>query len=111
MQLDSVSDRVLRIVDELTWVAHDLDAFGHDLGIRTECVTWDRSRREQLRCDLDATLFQVYGVSRDDAAYILDTFHIIRRDDVAAFGEYRTKRLILEAYDRLVEQHDAAAFA
>ncbi len=41
----------------------------------------------------------LYGISRDDFAYILDTFPIVARKDIAEFGEYRTKRLCLEAYD------------
>lgn len=54
-----------------------------------------------LRAELDALMFHVYGISRDDADYILETFPIVKRKDVAAHGEYRTKHLILEAYDRL----------
>ena len=38
-------------------------------------------------------------MSRDDFAYILDTFPIVRRNDEARHGEYRTKHLCMEAYD------------
>ena len=64
-----------------------------------------------VRSELDAAMFRVYGIDRDDVDYILDTFPIVRRKDEAKFGEYRTKRLILEAYDRLaaVERETAAA--
>lgn len=50
---------------------------------------------------LNAALLQAYGLSREDADYILDTFPIVKRKDEAEFGEYRTKRLILEAFDHL----------
>jgi hypothetical protein len=53
------------------------------------------------RAKLDATVFHLYGIDRDDVDYILETFPIVRRKDEAKFGEYRTKRLILEAYDAL----------
>jgi hypothetical protein len=53
------------------------------------------------RAEIDAIMFRVYGIDRGDVDYILDTFPIVRRKDEAKFGEYRTKRLILEAYDRL----------
>ena len=33
----------------------------------------------------------------------MDTFPIVRRGDEKLFGEYRTKRLILENYDRMAE--------
>ena len=34
-------------------------------------------------------------------AYILDTFPIVKRKDEKEHGEYRTKRVILEIYDRM----------
>lgn len=41
---------------------------------------------------------------RDAAAYIMDTFPIVRRKDEEAFdGDYRTKRVILEIYDAMQE--------
>jgi hypothetical protein len=45
----------------------------------------------------------MYGLSREDAAYILDTFPIVRRKDEAVHREYRTKRVILEIYDAMAE--------
>jgi hypothetical protein len=64
---------------------------------------WDEARRFQLRCQLDAAFFHLYGLSRDDSAYILDTFPIVRRKDEAAHGTYRTKDTILAIYDELAE--------
>ena len=48
-----------------------------------------------LRARLDALYFRLYGLSRDDAGYILDTFPIVRRQDEKEFGSHRTKELIL----------------
>ena len=55
----------------------------------------------QLKAELDATYFHLYGVSRDDAAYILSTFTGTQRRDTAETGAYRTAELILRAYDEL----------
>ena len=41
------------------------------------------------------------ALSRADAAYILDTFPIVRRKDEAAHGTYRTRDTILALYDEL----------
>ena len=41
----------------------------------------------------------LYGLSREDAAYILDTFPIVPRHDEAAFGHYRTKAMILAYFN------------
>lgn len=35
--------------------------------------------------------------------YIMETFPIVKRKDVAAYGEYHTKRLILGVFDRMAE--------
>jgi hypothetical protein len=51
-------------------------------------------------CELDAAYFHLYGIARDDTEYILDTFPIVRRKDIA---KYRTQRVILEIYDELAE--------
>lgn len=46
---------------------------------------------------LDALFMRLYGLSEDDAAWMLDSFPIVRAQDEAAFGEYRTKTRILGA--------------
>ena len=62
---------------------------------------WDSERRFQLRSEIDAAFFHLYGVSRDDADYILDTFPVLARSEERTHGEYRTKRVVLETYDAL----------
>jgi hypothetical protein len=54
-----------------------------------------------LRCELDAAYFHLYGIERDDVDYIMETFPIVKRKDEKVFGEYRTKRVILEVYDEM----------
>ncbi|OQB27229.1 MAG: hypothetical protein BWY10_01522 [Chloroflexi bacterium ADurb.Bin180] len=62
---------------------------------------WDEERRAHLRAELDAIYAHLYGLTREELEYILETFPIVRRKDEARYGEYRTKRLVLEAFDRL----------
>lgn len=61
---------------------------------------WNEQRRFSLRCQLDATYFHLYGISRDDAAYVLETFPIVKRKDIEKYGTYRTKDVILAEYDK-----------
>jgi hypothetical protein len=68
---------------------------------------WDEQRRFLLRCELDAAYFHLYGIARDDVDYIMETFPIVKRKDVAAHGEYRTKRVILEIYDAMQQAMDS----
>ncbi len=83
---------------ELTYTAWDLAPFARDLGYSGPPFPWDEGRRFQLRCEIDAAFFHLYGLSRDDAGYILETFPIVKRNDEKRHGEYRTKRAILERY-------------
>lgn len=94
---DWISPRVL----ELTYTAHDLAPFARDLGYEGPPFRWDPERRFLLRCELDAAFFHLYGIGRSDSDYIMETFPIVKRKDEAAHGEYRTKRVILEIYDRM----------
>ena len=57
--------------------------------------------RSQVRAELDAYYFHLYGIERKDVDYIMDTFPIVKRKDEAEFGDYRTKALILAAYDAM----------
>ena len=96
-----VRDHVLR----LTYTAHDLAPFARDLGYDGPPFRWDEEQRRHLRARLDALYFHLYGLSRDDAAYVLSTFPIVRREDEAQFGTYRTRDLIL-AYMHALDADD-----
>ena len=98
---DLISDHVLR----LTYTAHDMAPFARDLGYHGPPFVWDEEERRHLRARLDALYFHLYGLSREDAAYVLDSFPIVRRQDESAFGNYRTKDLIL-AYMNALEAGD-----
>lgn len=103
--LDLIVPRVL----ELVYTAHDLAPFARDCGYDGPPFIWDEERRAGLRADLDGIYAHLYGLSRDDFAYVLDTFPIVARKDEARWGEYRTKRLCLEAYDRFASELGQAA--
>ena len=88
---DLVCDHVLR----LTYTAHDMEPFANDLGYDGPPFAWDAEERRHLRSRLDALYFLLYGVSREDAEYMLETFAIVRRQDEAEFGRYQTRDLVL----------------
>lgn len=104
-----ISKRVL----ELTFTACDLTPWAHDLGFHGPPFRWDPDRRALLRAELDAYYAHLYGLTRDELRYILDpadvmgpdypseTFRVLKQNEERQFGEYRTRRLVLEAWDRL----------
>ena len=93
-----INTRVL----ELTYTAWDLTSFAEDLGYHGPPFRWDDDRRALMRAELDALMFHLYGIDRDDVDYIMSTFPIVERKDRERYdGAYRTKDLILNRYDAL----------
>ncbi len=104
-----ISDRVL----ELVYTAWDMQPFAKDMGYDGEPFIWNPNRRALLRAELDAYYAKLYGLTRDELRYILDpadvygadfpseTFRVLKNNEMKQFGEYRTQRLVLEAWDNL----------
>ena len=97
----TVADFVIPQVLALTYTAHDMAPFARDLGyvdakgdVLPPFIWNDEERRARLVA-LDALFFYLYGLNADDAAYIMDTFPIVREQDTKAFGSYRTKDDVL----------------
>jgi len=74
---------------------------------------WSDDRRARLRAELDAYYAGLYGLDERDLRYILDptdvygpdfpgeTFRVLKEKEIARYGEYRTRRLVLEAWESL----------
>jgi hypothetical protein len=104
-----IASRVL----ELVYTAFDLKPLAEDMGYHGEPYRWDDERRALLRAELDAYYAKLYGLTRDELRYILDpqdvygpdfpgeTFRVLKDKEIKQYGEYRTRRLVLEAWDRL----------
>jgi hypothetical protein len=107
--LNFIVPRVL----ELTYTAQDLKFWAHDLGYEGSPFIFDPERRAQLRAELDAWYAKAYALTRDELRYILDpadvmgenypseTFRVLKNNELKEFGEYRTRRLVLEAFDQM----------
>lgn len=108
-RLDFIVPRVL----ELTYISHSLAPFARDLGYDGPPFGWDEDRRALLRAELDAFYARAYGLDRDELRFILDpadvkgpdypseTFRVLKEKEIRHHGEYRTRRLVLEAWDRM----------
>ncbi|WP_167152779.1 DNA methyltransferase [Streptomyces sp. MBT27] len=92
---------------ELVYTAYDMAPLARDLEDEGQPFLWDETRRAQLRAELDAYFFHLYGISADDTDYILETFQSasggLKNNEIAKYGEYRTKRLILTEYERMAK--------
>jgi len=105
-------------VIELIYTAYDLDDFAKDIlqeigpekwntwfpenPVKNGKVTpfiWDEEKRFTLQRELDAIYARLYGISKSELSYILDTFPIIMKKEVDAYGEYISKNIIQKYYD------------
>ena len=110
---------VPRVV-ELTYTSHSLSPFARDLGYHGAPFAWNEDRRALLRAELDAFYAVAYSLTRDDLRFILDptdvmgpdypseTFRVLKDNEKMRYGEYRTRRLVLEAWDRQIGKRSAA---
>ena len=92
---------------ELVYTGHELEGFAADLGYWGRPFHWEDRRRHHLQCELDAIFASMYGLNRADLEWILDapapssSFPSLKQHELKRFGEYRTQRYVLQAFDQL----------
>ena len=108
-EIDFLNERVV----ELTYTNTQLTDFASDFGYSGEPFKWDGVRRALLRAELDAFFGRKYGLSKEELEFILEpatvfgedypseTFRVLKDNEIERHGEYRTQRLVLEAWDRM----------
>ena len=106
-----LGDWIRRYVVELAATADSLLPFARDCGWSGRPFRWDAARRTQLRAELDAAFFHLYALDRDDVDHVMNSFWVVRDRDVKEHAHYRTKALILDAYDRMAAASPDRPFA
>jgi hypothetical protein len=104
---------ILPRVIELTYTSGSMTPFARNLGYDGPPFIWNEDRRALLRAELDAWYARAYGLTRDELRYVLDpadvkgpdypseTFRVLKKTEIARFGEYRTAKLVLAASDAM----------
>ncbi len=118
------ADEELKVAIQEQWEANQAETGGHSFNPPEWCeidpegcplppFKWDENRRAVLKAELDAIYAKLYGLSTEELRYILDpqdvygpdfpgeTFRVLKEKEIRQYGEYRTKRLVLEAWERL----------
>ncbi|PPJ62476.1 restriction endonuclease [Cuspidothrix issatschenkoi] len=107
--IEYITPRVL----ELVYTSWDMQPFAQDMGYNDSPFIWNPNKRALIRAELDAYYAKLYGLTRDELRYILDpaevygaefpseTFRVLKNNEIKQYGEYRTQRLVLEAWDRI----------
>lgn len=118
--------QIVKRVAELCYFNHDMDGWAAELweemneeqraalpqlGAQQPWI-YNPERRAVLQAELDAIFAHLYGLNTEDLVYILDpedicgkgcineTFRVLKDNEVRQYGEYRTKRLVLEAWNK-----------
>lgn len=118
--------QIVKRVAELCYFNHDLDGWAEELweemnkeqraelpqlGNKQPWI-FNPDRRALLQAELDAIFAHLYGLTTEDLRYILDpedvcgegcineTFRVLKDNEIRQYGEYRTKRLVLDAWNR-----------
>lgn len=87
---------------ELCYTNFELEAFARDLEHDAGPFIWSADRRPTLQAEIDAAMLLLYGLDREQAEWILDSFTVLRKYEERDHEEFRTKRLVLTAYDAMV---------
>ena len=120
-------DMIIEIVSrvaKLCYFNHDLDGWAEELWEELtpeqraelpqlgdkEPFVYDPEKRAVWQAELDAIFTHLYGLSTEDLRYILDpedvcgegcineTFRVLKDNEIRQYGEYRTKRLVMDAW-------------
>ena len=122
----SMQWQMVKRVAELCYFNHDMDGWASELwdemneeqraelpqlGAQQPWI-YNPERRAILQAELDAIFAHLYGLNTEDLRYILDpedicgkgcineTFRVLKDNEMRQYGEYRTKRLVLEAWNK-----------
>lgn len=122
----SMQWQIVKRVAELCYFNHDMDGWALELWEemseeqRSELPQlgnqqpwiYNPERRAILQAELDAIFAHLYGLNTEDLRYILDpedvcgkgcineTFRVLKDNELRQYGEYRTKHLVLEAWNK-----------
>jgi hypothetical protein len=118
------ADDALRAAIQKQWDENQVSTGGHlwqppawaeiaTDGIPLPPFKWDEDRRAHIRAELDAYYARFYGLTEEELRYIFDpkdiygddfpgeTFGVLKEKELRHYGEYRTHRLVLEAWQRV----------
>jgi len=97
-----IIERVLK----LCYTSYELTFFAKDLEYYEKPFKWNYDLRFSFQSELDAIYAHLYNINKKDLNYILETFPVLKKNENKKFGEFKTKRLILEAYDKFADQKE-----
>ncbi len=122
------ADEDLKAAIKKQWEANKATTGGHEWippdwceidpeGCPLPPFKWDEDRRAVIKAELDAIYAKLYGLTTEELRYILDpqdvygadfpgeTFRVLKDKEIRKYGEYRTRRLVLEAWEKINKEN------
>lgn len=91
---------------ELFYTNWELKCLADSLGLEIPPFKWIPARRAALQAEIDAAVMHLYGLTKNQAEWILDSFTVLRKYEERNHEDFRTRRLVLAAYDAMAEANN-----
>lgn len=88
---------------ELYYTSRDLNVLAESLHMPMNPYKWDSYRRPILQAEIDALVMHLFGLSKAQAEWIIESFAVLKKYEERDYSEFRTKKLVLNAYDAMAE--------
>ncbi|KZK81221.1 putative type I restriction enzymeP M protein [Pseudovibrio sp. Ad13] len=88
---------------ELFYTNWELESLAKSIGMELPPFRWNPLRRQMLQAEIDAAILHLYGLDEEQAAWVIDSFTVLRKYEERDHEEFRTKRLVLAAYDAMAD--------
>ncbi len=108
---EEMTDEIRNFIAERLKECNGIQFTGIDFS-NIEPFIYNEDRRAAAQAELDAIFAHLYGLTTEELRYILDpedicgvgcineTFRVLKDNETRKYGEYRTKRLVLEAWNK-----------
>jgi hypothetical protein len=107
----SATSWLLPRVVELIYTNEEMAPYAADAGFACAPFQWQPDRRAAIQAEIDAAIMHLYGLTPAQVEWLLDTFTVLQKYEEAEFGEFRTKRAVLEIYTEMTKaKRDGRAY-
>lgn len=97
------ADWLLPRAFELYYTSAEIGGVAKDLEANHPPFKWNKERRHLIQCEIDAFILHLYNLNRSQSEWLLNSFHVLKKYEEKEFGEFKTKTIVLEIFDKMAE--------
>ena len=98
----SLQAYIQKLALELPFTSWSLKELGEAVG-RSRPFTWNAERRFLMLREADAATAHFFKLDKEELEYVISTFQTLEKDEVAKYGSFRTREIVLRCYDAMSE--------